>query len=182
MYTREQADRLSALRHWVMAPDNGGWRRVVASPQPLRVPGLDAIRWLLEHQVLVIAAGGGGIPVARRPDGSGSQGVEAVIDKDLCSALIATELQADALLIATDVAAVCLDWGLPTERAVGNTTPRALDAHVFASGSMAPKVAAACTFVRATGRRAAIGSLDDIEALLAGSVGTQITADALAPT
>lgn len=178
VYTKAQADELAARRHWAMAPDGAGWRRVVASPRPLRVPGLAVIRGLLDQGVLVIAAGGGGIPVVQRPDGSGLQGVEAVIDKDLCSALIATELQLDGLVIATDVEAVCLDWGLPTQRAVGHTTPDALAAHLFAAGSMAPKVEAACRFVRATGRRAAIGALADIEALLAGQRGTQITPDA----
>jgi carbamate kinase len=174
VYTRLQADAVQASRHWVMAAEGSGWRRVVPSPKPLRVPGLDAIRWLLEHGTLVIAAGGGGIPVAPRPDGGGLQGVEAVIDKDLCSALIATELQADVLVIATDVDAVYLDWGLPTQHAVRHTTPEALEGHPFAAGSMQPKVQAACGFVRATGHRAAIGALDQIEALLACTAGTQI--------
>jgi carbamate kinase len=103
------------------------------------------------------------------------QGVEAVIDKDLCSALIATELQVDCLVIATDVDAVCLDWGLATQRSIGHTTPDELEGQRFAAGSMGPKVEAACRFVRASGRRAAIGALGDIEALLAGHRGTQIT-------
>jgi carbamate kinase len=175
VYTRLQADAVRASRHWVMAAEGSGWRRVVPSPKPLRVPGLDAIRCLLQHGTLVIAAGGGGIPVAPRPDGGGLQGVEAVIDKDLCSALIATELRADVLVIATDVDAVYLDWGLPTQHAVRDTTPEALEGHAFAAGSMLPKVQAACGFVRATGHRAAIGALDQIEALLAGTAGTQIT-------
>jgi carbamate kinase len=182
MYSRAQAEPLAAARHWAVGPDGSGWRRLVASPQPRRVLALQAIGWLLGHGALVIAAGGGGIPVVRRPDGSGLQGVEAVIDKDLCSALIATGLQADVLLIATDVAAVCLDWGGPTQRALGRTTPRELAQHDFAAGSMAPKVAAACHFVQANGRRAVIGALDSIEALLAGTAGTQITPDeALSP-
>jgi carbamate kinase len=175
VYTQLQADAVQASRHWVMAAEGSGWRRVVPSPKPLRVPGLDAIRCLLAHGTLVIAAGGGGIPVAPRPGGVGLQGVEAVIDKDLCSALIATELQADVLVIATDVDAVYLDWGLPTQRAVRDTTPEALEGHAFAAGSMLPKVQAACGFVRATGHRTAIGALDQIEALLAGTAGTQIT-------
>jgi carbamate kinase len=175
VYTRLQADNLARRRQWAMAPDGAGWRRVVASPRPVRVPGLDVIRGLLGQGVLVIAAGGGGIPVVPRPDGGGMQGVEAVIDKDLCSALIATALQVDCLIIATDVDAVYLDWGLPTQRAIGRTTPEGLAAHLFAAGSMAPKVEAACQFVRAGGRRAAIGALGDIEALLAGQCGTQIT-------
>ncbi len=175
VYTRPQADELARRRRWAMAPDGAGWRRVVPSPRPVRVPGLGVIRGLLDQGVLVIAGGGGGIPVTPRPGASGMQGVEAVIDKDLCSAFIATELQVDCLIIATDVDAVYLDWGLPTQRAIGDTTPEALAAHPFAAGSMAPKVEAACRFVRASGRRAAIGSLGDIEALLAGQRGTQIT-------
>jgi carbamate kinase len=174
VYAKAQADELARLRGWTMAPEGAGWRRVVPSPQPLRLPGLEVIRGLLARGTLVIAGGGGGIPVVPRPDGAGLQGVEAVIDKDLCSALIATELQADCLIIATDVDAVSLDWGLPTQRAVGRTTPQALAAHAFAAGSMAPKVEAACRFVNASGRRAAIGALGDIEALLAGTRGTQI--------
>jgi carbamate kinase len=178
VYTQAQADQLRASRpSWTMAPEGAGWRRVVPSPRPLRVPGLEAIRWLLERGVLVIAAGGGGIPVVPRPDGGGLQGVEAVIDKDLCSALVAKALKADCLVIATDVDAVCLDWGLPTQRAVGQTTPQALSRHAFASGSMAPKVEAACDFVKATGRRAAIGSLEHIEELLDGTRGTQVRPD-----
>jgi carbamate kinase len=174
VYTKAQADELSGSRRWAMAADGAGWRRVVPSPKPVRVTGLEVIRGLLARGTLVIAAGGGGIPVVPRQEGGGMQGVEAVIDKDLCSALIATELEADCLIIATDVDAVYLDWGLSTQRALGKTTPQALAAHAFAAGSMAPKVEAACRFVRATGRRAAIGALDDIEALLAGHRGTQV--------
>lgn len=174
VYTRPEADDLARRRQWAMAPDGAGWRRVVASPRPVRVPALGVIRSLLGQGVLVIAAGGGGIPVVPRP-GGGMQGAEAVIDKDLCSAHIATALQVDCLIIATDVDAVYLDWGLPTQRAIGRTTPEGLAAHLFAAGSMAPKVEAACQFVRASGRRAAIGALGDIEALLAGDAGTQIT-------
>ena len=175
VYTRPQADDLARRRQWAMSPDGAGWRRVVPSPRPVRVPGLGVIRGLLDQGVLVIAAGGGGIPVVPRPEGGGMQGIEAVIDKDLCSAFIATQLQVDCLIIATDVDAVYLDWGLPAQRPVGRTTPDALAAHLFAAGSMAPKVEAACQFVRTSGRRAAIGALADIEALLAGERGTQIS-------
>jgi carbamate kinase len=175
--TKAQAEELVQRRHWAMAVEGHGWRRVVPSPRPVRVPGLAVMRGLLEDGVLVIAAGGGGIPVVPRPDGGGMQGAEAVIDKDLCSALIAAELQADCLIIATDVDAVYLDWGLPTQQAIGRTTPAEMATHAFAAGSMAPKVDAACRFVRAAGGRAAIGALGDIEALLAGRGGTQITAD-----
>jgi len=176
VYTPAEAELMVAEHHWTMAAEGPGIRRVVASPAPVRVPALEAIRWLLQHGALVIAAGGGGIPVVARPDGVGLQGIEAVIDKDLCSALIATELQADALIIATDVDAIYLDWGLPQQRALGRVTPDELAQHDFALGSMAPKVAAACAFVRATGRRAVIGPLARIEDMIAGQAGTEVSA------
>ncbi len=181
VYTKAQSERVATDKGWVMAADGDAFRRVVASPLPLRVLGLQAIRWLLEHGALVIAAGGGGIPVVRASDGTNPQelhGVSAVIDKDLCSGLLARELQADVLVIATDVPAVYLDWGLPTQRAIGKVTPQALAGHDFAAGSMGPKVEAARDFVLATGRRAVIGSLDRIEDMLAGSEGTQVRTDA----
>lgn len=177
VYTPDEAQRIAAAKHWVMAPDGSGMRRVVASPHPLRVVGLDPIRWLLERGALVIAAGGGGIPVARGADGKGLHGVEAVIDKDLCSGLLARQLEADCLTIVTDVAAVYLNWGTPGQRAVGKVTPQALAQHTFPSGSMGPKVEAACQFVLATGKKAVIGSLEQIEEMLAGQAGTQICLD-----
>jgi carbamate kinase len=180
LLTRVEVDRHDAAFATPTKPiglAGSGVRRLVASPRPVRVLALDAIRWLLAHGALVIAAGGGGIPVMRRLDGCGMEGVEAVIDKDLCSALIATELQADALIIATDVAGVFVDWGQPGQRILGRTTPGELAQHQFATGSMAPKVEAACAFVRATGRQAVIGPLERIEDMLAGRAGTEVTAD-----
>ena len=177
VYTQDEARRVAAEKHWVMAPDGDSFRRVVASPQPLRVLGLDPIRWLLEHGALVIAAGGGGIPVIRGADGHSLQGVEAVIDKDLCSGVLAHALQADCLVIATDVAAVYLDWGTPQQRALGKVSPKTLATLRFPAGSMGPKIDAACRFVQAGGQRAVIGSLDQIEAMLSGEAGTQITQD-----
>lgn len=174
IYTQVESERVAAAKGWNMAVDGASFRRVVASPQPLRVLGIQAIRWLLEHGALVIAAGGGGIPVARNGEGNDLHGVEAVIDKDLCSSLLARELHADVLVIATDVPAVYLDWGQPTQRALGKVTPHELSEHDFAVGSMKPKVDAARAFVLATGRRAVIGSLEQIEAMLAGSAGTQV--------
>ena len=174
VYSRADAQRIAAERHWTMAPDGQGLRRVVASPQPLRVLGVEPIRWLLAHDAVVIAAGGGGIPVARGADGTSLHGVEAVIDKDLCSGLLARDLQADVLVIATDVDAVYVDWGQPGQRALRKVTPEELEQHSFAAGSMGPKVAAACRFVRSTGRRAVIGSLEHIEAMLAGEAGTEV--------
>jgi carbamate kinase len=177
VYTQDEAQHVAAAKGWVMAPDGTGFRRVVASPQPLRVLGIDPIRWLLARGVLVIAAGGGGIPVARGADGRSLHGVDAVIDKDLCSGLLARELEADCLVIATDVAAVYLDWGNPGQRAIRKVTPRALARHAFPAGSMGPKVESAIRFVMATGRRAVIGSLDQIEAMLAGNAGTEVCVD-----
>ena len=177
VYNEADAKRLAAARHWTIAADGTGFRRVVASPQPLRVLGLDPIRWLLERGAVVIAAGGGGIPVAKGIEGRQLHGVDAVIDKDLCSVLLARGIEADCLVIVTDVKAVFLDWGTPAQRAVDKVTPEALASHAFAAGSMGPKVAAACEFVRATGKRAVIGSLDEIEAMLAGTAGTQVCRD-----
>ena len=174
VYTQVESERVAAAKGWTMAADGASFRRVVASPQPLRVLGIQAIRWLLERGALVIAAGGGGIPVARKGEGNDLHGVEAVIDKDLCSSLLARELHADVLVIATDVAAVYLDWGQPTQRALGKVTPQQLSEHAFAAGSMQPKVEAARAFALATGQRAVIGSLEQIEAMLAGHSGTQV--------
>jgi len=174
VYTKEIADNIAATKHWTMAPDGENFRRVVASPAPLRVLGLDPIRWLLERGALVIAAGGGGIPVARDSDGRRQHGIEAVIDKDLCSALLARELEADCLVIATDVVAVYLDWGMPTQRALCKVTPQELARYTFPAGSMGPKVEAACQFVTATGKRAVIGSLNQIEEMLVGRAGTEV--------
>ena len=178
VYARADAERIAAERQWTMAPDGQGHRRVVASPQPLRVLGVEPIRWLLAHDAVVIAAGGGGIPVARSADGSRLHGVEAVIDKDLCSGLLARDLQADVLVIATDVDAVYVDWGQPGQRALRKVTPVEIRQHNFPAGSMGPKVEAACRFALASGRRAVIGSLDQIEAMLAGEAGTEVAVGA----
>ena len=180
VYTQQQAELGVKERNWSIAPDGKGFRRVVASPQPLRVIGLEPIRWLMAHGALVIAAGGGGIPVAASPGSRALHGVEAVIDKDLCAGLLAHALAADCLIIATDVAAVYTDWGLPSQQALGKVSPKDLAKHTFPAGSMGPKVAAACRFVNETGKRAVIGSLDDIEAMLTegdGGAGTQVYPD-----
>ena len=122
IYTQDESKRVAAEKHWTMAPDGDNFRRVVPSPQPLRVLGLEPIRWLLEKGALVIAAGGGGIPVVRGIDGNSLQGVEAVIDKDLCSGVLAHELKADCLLIATDVsAATVVSEEEPPEHAPRNS-------------------------------------------------------------
>ncbi|SDM44804.1 carbamate kinase [Polaromonas sp. JS666] len=175
VYTQEEAQRLAQAMHWHVAPDGASFRRVVASPLPLRVLSADPLRWLLQHQAVVIAAGGGGIPVARTAGGRPLEGVDAVIDKDLTSALLALELGADCLVIATDVDAVYLDWGQPTQRALGKVRPQELLAHSFPAGSMGPKVQAATGFVSKTGKKALIGSLAQIEDMLAGRAGTEVS-------
>ena len=175
VFASAQASALALAHGWVFGPDGDGQRRLVASPRPLRVTGLAPLKWLLAQGVVVIAAGGGGIPVARSADGRSLHGVEAVIDKDLCSSLLACDLAADVLVIATDVGNVSLDWGLPTQRALRQVTPQALAGMAFAAGTMGPKVEAACQFALATGRRAVIGSLDEIEAMVAGQAGTEVS-------
>lgn len=177
VYTKDDADRLAQTMHWSIAPDGAGFRRVVASPRPVRVLGVKPVRWLLQREAVVIAAGGGGIPVARAADGRALEGVEAVIDKDLTSALLAQELGADCLLIATDVDAVYLDWGTPSERPVRKAAPQDLLSHAFPAGSMGPKVQAATGFVLNTGKKALIGSLAQIEEMLAGRAGTELSPD-----
>lgn len=173
MYSKEDAERLSMQRGWSMAKDAGGFRRVVPSPAPVRIPDLHVIRLLLDNNVTVICTGGGGIPVVRRP-GGGFIGIEAVIDKDHASALLATELRADALVMLTDVDAVYTDWGEARQRPISRATPAELKAMAFAAGSMGPKVAAACAFAEQTGGRAGIGALDDALAILSGRAGTTV--------
>lgn len=172
-----EARRLAARFGWRLAPEGDGWRRVVASPQPCRILEMAAIRSLAAAGVLTICAGGGGIPVQADRRG-GIRGVEAVIDKDRAAALLAQALDADALLMLTDVDAVYRAWGTPEAAPIGATTPADLAGLVFAAGSMAPKVEAACRFVAAGGRLAGIGRLEDAAAILAGQAGTRIIAPA----
>jgi carbamate kinase len=169
----EQARDLERRLGWRMAPEGGGWRRSVASPKPRRILELPAIASLLESGILTLCAGGGGIPVVARADGT-LAGVEAVIDKDRAAALLAGALHAEALLLLTDVDAVYRDWGTPRAAPIARTTPAELEALCFAPGSMAPKVEAACAFVRGGGRLAGIGRLEDAAALLADRAGTRV--------
>jgi carbamate kinase len=172
VYDRKRAESLAATHGWSVKADGDAWRRVVPSPEPQSIVQIDAIRELVDSDFIVVCAGGGGIPVAA--DGDRQRGVEAVIDKDLCSAKLAVDLEADLLVMATDVDAVSLDWGGAGQRAIGETTPHELRQHDFAEGSMKPKVEAACRMVESTSGRAAIGALDDLEHLLDGSAGTQV--------
>lgn len=173
VYAKEEAEKLAQEKKWFIAQDGAKFRRVVASPRPQKILEITPIEWMLEHNAVVIAAGGGGIPVKLRADGSHA-GVEAVIDKDLCSSLLAREIKADLLLISTDVDAVYIHWGEPGQKALTQTTPAELKQWQFAAGSMGPKVQAACEFVEATGNTALIGSIEQIEAMLQGKAGTQV--------
>ena len=173
VYTGDEARALANDRGWDVAPDGDGWRRVVPSPLPRRVFEVRPVRWLLEHNVIVICSGGGGIPTAY-DDQRKLHGVEAVIDKDRASALLAQELGADCLILATDVDAVYSSWGTPEERPIVHATPNDFRHQDFPAGSMGPKLEAACTFVENTGRRAVIGALEDVAEMLAGEAGTVI--------
>lgn len=173
LYDEEQARQLELSKGWVFKRDSTRWRRVVPSPRPQRIVEIEPIRYLLNRQVLVICAGGGGIPTASGP--SGTVGVEAVIDKDLASELLAEDVDADVLVMATDVEGVYIDWGTPQQRLLTLTTPEELAGYDFARGSMAPKVDAAIRFAGLSGKRAAIGALSDITEIVAGEKGTQVT-------
>jgi carbamate kinase len=180
LYDDEQAARLEREKGWAFVRDGEHMRRAVPSPMPKRIFGIDVIRSLLEQGVIVICAGGGGIPTTYTdepaPAGRRLRGVEAVIDKDLASALLASEIGADALLIVTDVDAVYTDWGTPHQRPIRDATPAELTSQGFAAGSMGPKVRAACWFAERTGGFAAIGSIHDTQALLQGEAGTRVAA------
>jgi carbamate kinase len=182
VYSEDESARLATEKGWTFKPDGDSFRRVVPSPLPKRIFGIEPVEWLLEHDCVVVCAGGGGIPVmyTDEPVPAGRQlvGVEAVIDKDLASALLAEDLKADALLIVTDVAAVYADWGTPGERAIRRANPSALAGTEFAAGSMGPKVRAACSFAERTGGLAVIGSITDTPALLRGEAGTVVTREA----
>lgn len=174
VYSEAEAKRVAEARGWKIAPDGKAFRRVVPSPRPLRILELGVIRFLTEKQVIVICAGGGGIPVVRRDDGH-LVGVEAVIDKDSVSSLLACELGADAFIMLTDVEAIYKDYGEKVAHAIRRISPRAIRKYSFAPGSMAPKVEAACEFVEQGGGFAGVGRLKDARAILAGEAGTVIT-------
>ena len=173
IYTVRQARVLTRQHSWTMRQDGTSWRRVVASPEPLAIIELDDIRTLLNDGRTVICAGGGGVPVVRKDDGE-LRGVDAVVDKDLTTALLAVQLKADAFLLLTDVANVQRGYGTPSAHAIGQTSVEALRALDFAAGSMGPKVEAACRFVEGTGGTAAIGKLADAPRLLAAEAGTVV--------
>ncbi len=176
VYSKDDSERVARERSWTMAPDGDGFRRVVPSPRPQHIFEIRVIEMLVEKNVVVICAGGGGIPTMYE-DGRRLIGVEAVIDKDLASSLLARQLEADFFMMLTDVPAVARDWGTPDERAIRRAGPEALGRLDFASGSMGPKVQAACEFAEGTGRMAGIGELSAAGAILEGRAGTIVTTE-----
>ena len=177
VYSKEEADKIAAEKGWTMAPDNDKYRRVVASPKPVNIFGLEPLKTLIDNKYIVICGGGGGIPTW--VDDKGKQhGAEAVIDKDLATALLATLIDADLFVIATDVDGAYLDWGKPEQKRIALAAPDAALAFGFASGSMGPKIEAAANFAKATGKDAVIGALADIEQIVAGKAGTRISGKA----
>lgn len=173
VYDEQTATRLSAQKGWTVAPDGDRFRRVVPSPAPQRIFEIRPIRMLVEAGVIVICAGGGGIPTVYGADGT-LQGVEAVIDKDLAASLLARQLEADLLVIATDVDGVYTGWGTPDQVRLDTVTVDDIAGLNLPAGSMGPKVAAACAFAAQTGNEAVIGSLADIDKIVSGAAGTRV--------
>jgi carbamate kinase len=176
LYSQAEAEQIKSERGWAVTLDGEAYRRVVPSPEPKRILELATIQLLVKAGAIVVCVGGGGIPVVLAPNG-GIKGVEAVIDKDLAAAFLATNLEVDALLLLTDVDAVYTHWGSRNAQPLRKVTPRELRKYTFAPGSMAPKVEAACRFVDATGGLAGIGRLEDAVAIMAGDTGTMVLSD-----
>ncbi len=176
IYNEQEAQALSARKGWVVKRDGHHWRRVVASPKPQRIFEIRPLRWLLEHNTVLICGGGGGIPTAYDEHGN-LCGVEAVIDKDFASSLLASELDADFYIMATDVDGVYRNWGTHEAERLSVVTPNQMEGFELAEGSMGPKILGACEFVRKTGKRAAIGSLAQIDQILEGRAGTLFIPD-----
>jgi carbamate kinase len=176
-YLHEEAEYLGARKGWAFRLDGDKWRRVVASPEPRRIMELESIKWLLERGTLVIAEGGGGIPaMCDKQRRERFTAADCVIDRDLASAVLAIELGADAFFLLTAADAVYADWERPRQRAVRRASPAALSALPLPAASMGAKVNAACRFVTATGRSAAIGAAPDLSRLVAGEAGTTVSA------
>ena len=176
VYCKEEAEKLQTVEAWTMAPDGEHYRKVVPSPLPQRIIEISAIKTLVDNGYVVICAGGGGIPVAY-DENRKLFGVEAVIDKDLASGLLAKGLDADMFVMLTDVANVFVGFGTENQKSIRAAHPDALEALDFAAGSMGPKVLGACQFVRETGHRSAIGRLSELTAIMTGEAGTMISND-----
>ncbi len=180
VYEAAVASRLAEANNWSIAADGEFWRRVVASPKPAAILELASIELLVEAGIFVICTGGGGIPVCKTADGT-LAGIEAVIDKDATSGLLAGRITADMFVMLTDVAGVYTDYGTRSARLISRIDPKSLMemSASFGTGSMRPKVAAACRFAAMTGRIAMIGGLGDLEGIIAGTHGTAISSQAL---
>ena len=189
VYEEDEANRLAAEKGWTIKQDGNMWRRVVPSPEPKHIFQIRPIKWLLDDGAVVICTGGGGIPTMYL-DEEGLEGpydfnprtlvgVEAVIDKDRSSSVLAKDLEADLLVIATDADAVYLDWGTPEQKAIKEASPEDLLAFNFPAGSMGPKVEAAADFATSRpGAVAVIGALEDLPEIIAGTKGTRVTTEA----
>ena len=176
VYDQAESERLRKEKGWSMAADGKYFRRVVPSPKPQRIIELNVIRMLVDNGVVVICAGGGGIPTAYDKDQK-LYGIEAVIDKDLASALLSRELDAEMFVMLTDVTNVYADFGTPQQQSIRAAHPDALEQLDFADGSMGPKIQSACQFVRETGKQSAIGKLSDLTGIMSGEAGTLISND-----
>jgi carbamate kinase len=174
VYSETQASKLAADYGWEIHKDGDRWRRVVPTPEPAELLDLTIVRQLANRGVIVICAGGGGVPVTRDITGT-LRGVEAVVDKDLTATLLAQVIDADALLLLTDVTAVQDGYGTPDAKLIHQATTAELRERSFPAGSMGPKIEAVCRFVERTGKMAAIGQLADAQALLDRKAGTIIT-------
>jgi len=175
VYHKADADALAREKAWIFKQDGERWRRVVPSPRPTRIFEIRPMRWLLDRGTVVICAGGGGVPTMYAPgEERRLVGVEAVVDKDLASSLLARDLAADLFVMATDVTGVYKDWGTPSQAQIAWTTPAELERMDLPAGSMGPKVEAAVEFAVATGHRAVIGALHEIDGLVAGTAGTNV--------
>lgn len=176
VYSKEEAEALAKSQGWTIAKDNDKYRRVVASPEPKQIWGLKPLKTLVENGYIVVCCGGGGVPTYFNEDGK-LVGAAAVIDKDLASSLLASGVEADMFIIATDVDGAYIDWGTPNQRRIAQADPESIREFGFAKGSMGPKVEAACRFVKATGKTAVIGALPDIKKILNGEAGTRIVSE-----
>ena len=180
-FTRYRAEALERDLGWTMREDAGrGWRHVVPSPKPLHILNIRTVEKMLDVARVIIAAGGGGIPVVRGRDGQW-RGIEAVIDKDFASALLASELEADVYIVLTGVPKVALDWGKPSQRYVDRMTVEEAEQHLaddqFPAGSMGPKIEAAVQFVRRSGKQVLITDVEHLREALEGNDGTVIVAN-----
>ena len=172
VYSKAEAQQVAMNNHWIMHPDGQGYRRVVASPTPISVCEINIVESLLAQGITVIAGGGGGIPCIKNQ--SGHQGVEAVVDKDMTAALCGIELNADALIILSDIEGVYQNWGTDRAAVMPEIKARVINSQDFAEGTMAPKIKAAQEFVVQRNKLAFIGHLQQLNQIMAGSSGTKI--------